>query len=1400
MKPYWKLLLLLVFAATNHLTVFCQPIIQSFSPTIGGTGTTVTIKGSGFDKVTSNNVVFFGAVRSTISACTDTSIITTVPSGASYQPITITNNNGTAYSRIPFTVTFSNVSTPFTPTSFLPKTDITTNNYPHAISIADFNNDGKPDVVTAKGSSSTVSVLTNTSAANGTISFSAPLELTAAGNSHECAATGDLDGDGKPDLVTANTWNTSSISVFRNTTTGAAISFALKQDYAADNAPYSVAISDLNGDGKPDIITANNGSDHISLFKNTSTPGNISFADRVDISAPTNPYSVVASDLDGDGKAELIYTTQNTSSNLSVMKNKSAIDSFAFDSPIVLANLPGPFVPAVGDLDGDGIPDIAASCGGGYIVVKKNISTPGNLAFSGLQMTYATGDYAECVAIADIDGDGKPDLAAANRNNKTVAVLRNTSSSGSISFDSHVDYTVGDGPIFLAIADLNGDQRPDIVAANSSSSFISVLTNAIGANITPTVKSFTPASGVSGTVVTIKGSNFTGTTAVTFGSVNAASFTINADTMITAVLAQGNTGDVAVTTSKGTASLAGFTFNGPTITSFTPTVGVAGTTVTITGTNFTNASAVQFGGIPAASFTVVSSTTITAVLGNGSSGDVLVTTPNGTATRSGFSFGAPSIADVTPLSAPVGATVIITGKNFGAMTTDNIVFFGAVKATVVSATTSQLNVTVPAGATYSPVTVTVNHLTAYSSLLFSTSFAADSTTLSTRSFSKAGDYSAGNYPVDVSICDLNDDGKPDIITSNALGNSISVLKNISSQGNLSFTQKVDLTAGTDTRKTATGDLDGDGKPDIVAVNFNSGNASTISVFLNTSTTSTISFAPKTEYSTGNGTLGLAIADMNGDGKPDIITSSGNSGFISVFLNTSTPGNFKLATRQDFTNFNHADGLVVADIDGDKMPDIIVSEFSGGAVSVYRNLSSGGNLQLGTRAVFTVGTNPTNVEVADINNDGMLDIIIRSSTTSILLNASSPGYINLQKTYDFAISGTNASLSDLNGDGKLDICFGRTSTGNISLLENMYTVASTPLFGSNVDLKSGTFDTFVATGDLDGDGKPELAAANTTINTVTLFSNKIDAPSIDQFTEHSLKAGDTLHITGSNLARTTSVKLGGTEAASFKVLNANSIDAVVGNGTSGDIMVTTTKGTAALSGFQFIPVISVSGDTSVCDGASVSLTSTADANNQWYVNDAAIAGATSKTYAATATGKYTVKTTGNNVTTASPQAVDVTVTKVPTPTISRSGNVLLSSSTTGNQWYLDGKAIQGATDPSYQPAKSGDYTVQVSADNCMSAFSKAISFTPKGMINLPNGQFINLYPNPVTDKIVINCQLDNTDALTLEIFDSNGRSVKKVQGLHSGDVIHLDDLPKGLFIIKISSKNGLLGSTKLFKVQ
>jgi plastocyanin len=163
-----------------------------------------------------------------------------------------------------------------------------------------------------------------------------------------------------------------------------------------------------------------------------------------------------------------------------------------------------------------------------------------------------------------------------------------------------------------------------------------------GASAAPTVTSISPTTGLptGGTTVVINGTNFTGTTAVRFGSTAAASFTVNSANQITAVSPAGTgTVDVTVTNASGTSATGAadrFTYTlpaAPTVTSISPTTGLpqGGTTVVIRGTDFSGATAVSFGSTPAASFTVNSATQITANSPPGTGAvDVTVTTASGT--------------------------------------------------------------------------------------------------------------------------------------------------------------------------------------------------------------------------------------------------------------------------------------------------------------------------------------------------------------------------------------------------------------------------------------------------------------------------------------------------------------------------------------------------------------------------------------------------------------------------------------------------------------------------------------------------------------------------------------------------------------------------------------------------
>ncbi len=223
---------------------------------------------------------------------------------------------------------------------------------------------------------------------------------------------------------------------------------------------------------------------------------------------------------------------------------------------------------------------------------------------------------------------------------------------------------------------------------------------------TPIITSFSPNSGGAGTTVTITGANFTWATTVNFGGTPAASFFVNSDTQITAIVGDGATGPITVTTTNGMATSAtNFTFFlAPTITSFTPNSGAAGATVTITGVNFTGATAVSFGGM-AAAFTVNSDTQITVTVGNGVTGTVSVSTPGGTATSAtSFTFiPAPAISSFSPSNGTTGKSVTITGTNLG---NASAVTIGGTATTITADSATSLTVTVGSGASGAIVVTT----------------------------------------------------------------------------------------------------------------------------------------------------------------------------------------------------------------------------------------------------------------------------------------------------------------------------------------------------------------------------------------------------------------------------------------------------------------------------------------------------------------------------------------------------------------------------------------------------------------------------------------------------------------------------------------------------------------------
>lgn len=178
----------------------------------------------------------------------------------------------------------------------------------------------------------------------------------------------------------------------------------------------------------------------------------------------------------------------------------------------------------------------------------------------------------------------------------------------------------------------------------------------------PVITSISPNSGAYGDTIRIRGQHFINVYSVLFGDSAALSFNVLSDTLIRAVIANGESGQVTISTIGGYGTITDFTYTGPAITSFTPTKGAAGTIVQIKGIRFTGSTAVSFGEIPATAFTVNADTIITATVGSGGPGYVKVKTPKGTAAAPGFIV--PLIKSFDPQSGSKYTVVTIKGLNF----------------------------------------------------------------------------------------------------------------------------------------------------------------------------------------------------------------------------------------------------------------------------------------------------------------------------------------------------------------------------------------------------------------------------------------------------------------------------------------------------------------------------------------------------------------------------------------------------------------------------------------------------------------------------------------------------------------------------------------------------------------
>jgi hypothetical protein len=730
------------------------------------------------------------------------------------------------------------------------------------------------------------------------------------------------------------------------------------------------------------------------------------------------------------------YTLNATSVGGLPTKTSRAFDVAADAQFLAADSIPVPLLAAttaMGDLDGDGVPDLAVLDTGNHKVTilmglgSMRYGPPTTIALLPLDLT-----YPKIVAFVDLDRDGKLDMIIVGSGSNNIGVFMGN---GDGTFGAPTLFPVGTNPQYgVGIGDFDEDGNLDIATGGAFTSSVTVLFGD-GAGGFPRRSDFdTGGSQPHGVdcadidgdghldlAVAVRLSNevvvFRGDGEGNFSI--AATVPVGAEPRVVRLADLDHNGAVDIVTANDTG----------------PNVAVA---LNQGGFTFGPASAISMPGNQGQICTVgdVNGDSIPDLVAPCGAAFLLLGTGSG-------SFGPPS-----PLAAGVGpySCDLFDLRHTG-------------RPDILVSNDADLG---SAGPTAETVTAFAN--------------------LGGGTFAQAPAYAAGASPSGLAMGDLDKDGHPDAVVCNPAANTVSVCLGT---GGGAFGAATTHVVGSNPVAVRIADLDKDGNLDIVTVNSGDG---TVTVLLGTGGGA---FGSPTSYPAGSAPSDLALADVDGDGILDCVVTNPAANQINVLLGTGT-GAF--GAPKSYAVPNGPSRVVVTDLNGDLANDVVVTTPGANAVAVLLNLGTGA---LGTPVTYSTGPSPVALAAGDVDGDHRTDLVVvnASGTASVLLGTGT-GAFGAPLAYTVGVNPVAIALTDLDGDGNLDAVVINQATGDASILmgrgagafagERRYAVGAGPASVAVADVNGDGRLDLVSTNTVDGTVSVLLGLST------TLFTDTVDA--------------------------------------------------------------------------------------------------------------------------------------------------------------------------------------------------------------------------------------------------------------------------------------------------------------------